>query len=211
MCHGLVAKQAERQPFLPGQPGVQLNRQEQPVDLISTLQDRNASFVEDGFVSELKMMPSLKTLIISCLDPRVDPMDILKLRPGEAAVVRNVGGRVNPALFETLGMLRALSRSRGNDLGPGWNLVLLQHTDCGIKGCYHEAPELVAKYMGVDHADLEVLAINDPYQAVSIDIESLRGNPDISGRATVSAMVYDVATGRVDVIIPPETLRPGED
>jgi carbonic anhydrase len=181
------------------------------MDLISTLQDRNASFAEDGFVSELKMMPSLRTLIIGCVDPRVDPMDVLKLHPGEAAVVRNVGGRVNPALFETLGMLRALSRSGGNDLGPGWNLVVLQHTNCGINGCYHAAPELVAKYMGVEQGDLEVLAITDPYKAVSVDIESLRGNADISGQFTVSGMVYDVATGRVDVIVPPETLRPGED
>lgn len=178
------------------------------MDIVSTLLERNADYALDGFNAELKMMPSLRTLIIGCVDPRVDPMDILKLHPGETAIIRNVGGRVNPALFETLGMLRALTRSGGNDLGPGWNLVVLQHTNCGINGCYHAAPNLVANYMGVEEAGLDALAIADPYTAVGIDIESLRGNAEISGQLTVSGLVYDVATGRVEVVVAPEVLRP---
>jgi len=100
---------------------------------------RNAEYADYGFVPGLKMMPAGRTLILGCVDPRVDPMDIFKLAPGEAAVIRNVGGRVNPALVETLGLLRVVSQSVGANLGAATNLVLLQHTDCGIKHCNHDA------------------------------------------------------------------------
>lgn len=177
------------------------------MDLIETLRQRNSAFSETGFIAGMKMMPSLKTLIVGCLDPRVDPMDILLLQPGEAAVVRNVGGRVGPAFFETVGMLKALSRSRGNELGPGWNVVVLHHTDCGIKGCVHEAPDLVAQYMGVKEQDLELLYVNDPYRSVEVDVAALRARDDFPASATVTGMVYDVATGRVDIVVPPAPAR----
>lgn len=177
------------------------------MDLIETLRQRNQDYSENGFVAGMKMMPSLRTLIVGCLDPRVDPMDILKLEPGDAAIVRNVGGRVGPAFFETVGMLRALSRSRGNELGPGWNVVVLHHTDCGINGCVHEAPDLVAQYMGVAEKDLERLAITDPYKSVEVDVAALRARDDFPASATVTGMVYDVATGKVEVIVPPTQAR----
>jgi len=63
---------------------------------LDTLLERNHEFAEHRFVAGLPMRPSLKTVIVGCADPRVDPVHILGLEPGEAVVVRNVGGRVNP-------------------------------------------------------------------------------------------------------------------
>lgn len=179
------------------------------MDIIENLVKRNAAFAETGFHPELKMMPSLKTLIIGCVDPRVDPIDVLGLEPGETAVVRNVGGRVNPSLLDTLAMLKVVSQANGGDMGPGWNLVVLQHTHCGINGCYHHAPGLIADYMGVAEDALEALAITDPYKAVQIDIEALRANPAVSGAFTVSGLVYDVATGLIETVVAPALLRQG--
>src|SRR6202000_3109020 len=105
---------------------------------------------QHDFSAELKMLPSQKTIIVGCVDPRVDPMDVLKLKPAEAAIIRNVGGRGNSGLLGAMAILRTVSRAAGGDLGASWNLVLLHHTDCGIVGCHHHAPELIAKYMGVE-------------------------------------------------------------
>ena len=68
------------------------------MDYLGTLLRRNGEFAGLGFNPNLRMMPSSKTLIIGCVDPRVDPMNIFELEPGEAAIFRNIGGRVNPAL-----------------------------------------------------------------------------------------------------------------
>ncbi|WP_027820564.1 carbonic anhydrase [Paraburkholderia bannensis] len=173
------------------------------MDYIDTLMRRNVEFAENGFDPRLRMMPTSKALIIGCVDPRVDPMDLFKLASGEAGIFRNVGGRVNPAVFETLGILRTVAIAAGGDIGPEWNLIVLHHTDCGIKRCYCHEPRLLAKHMGVTLAELDTLEFNDPYKAVALDVAALRANADIVGGYTVSGLVYDVETGNVEMVVPP--------
>ncbi|WP_338581211.1 carbonic anhydrase [Pseudomonas sp. MAG733B] len=177
------------------------------MDFLQTLAQRNAAFANLDFSADLKIIPSRKTMIIGCVDPRVDPMDVLQLKPGEAAVIRNVGGRVNPALLETMAILRTVSRVGGSEVGEGWNLILLHHTDCGITGCLHHAPELLAKHMGVAPQELAALEIDDPYKAVAVDVAALKANPNLPGGFTVTGLVYDVATGRIDTVVPAGPLR----
>jgi carbonic anhydrase len=184
---------------------------EQIMNYVDSLLSRNSEYAEDGFNPDLKMMPTSKVLIIGCVDPRVDPMDIFKLQPGEAAVYRNAGGRVNAALMETLGILGVVTEAAGGKIGPHSNLIVLHHTDCGVKQCRHHAPALLAQHLGVAEGELEAKAVTDPYQSVAVDIAALRANPNIPGSYTVSGLVYDVATGRVESVVPPQRLRPEEN
>jgi carbonic anhydrase len=177
------------------------------VDFLETIAARNANFATHGFSPGLKIIPSRKTMIVSCVDPRVDPMDVLGLEPGEAVVIRNVGGRINPALLEIMTILRTVSHAAGQEIGEGWTLIVLHHTDCGIKGCYHHAPELLAPYMGVGLPDLGALAITDPYAAVAIDVAAIKANPKLPATFTVTGMVYDVASGLIATVVPPALLR----
>jgi carbonic anhydrase len=176
-----------------------------PNSVVSTLLRRNEVFAAKDFVPDLKIMPSLKTMIIGCVDPRVDPLEIFGLQPGEVATIRNVGGRIFPSTLETMGMLRLVSRAKGGDVGAGWNLVVLHHTDCGIN-CLAQAPEL-AKHFGIDAAGLEVRAITDPRASVAQDVAALKANPKLPGALLVSGLVYDVATGRVETIVATQPLR----
>jgi carbonic anhydrase len=102
------------------------------MDFIETITQRNEEFVRAGHSADLKIIPSTKTILIGCLDPRVDPTDVLGLKPGEAAIIRNIGGRINSAVVETLTLLPVVSRAAGQEMGVGWNLVILHHTDCGL-------------------------------------------------------------------------------
>lgn len=178
------------------------------MDFLQTLLERNAAFAASGFSAELKIIPSQRTLIVGCVDPRVDPVEVLGLQPGEAAVIRNVGGRVTPALFETLTILGRVSQAGGAPLGEGWHLIILHHTDCGIRGCLHHAPALLAQYMGVAEEQLPALAISDPHLAVAIDVAALQANPQLSAGFSISGLVYDVATGLVETVVPASRLRP---
>lgn len=177
------------------------------MNFAETLIQRNAEFAKSDFEVGLKILPSQRTMILGCVDPRVDPMDVLKLQRGEAAVIRNVGGRVDPAFLETMDILLTVSKAGGEEVGKGWSLVVLQHTKCGIKGCYHHAPALLAKQMRVDESDLVKLEIDDPYKAVAIDVEALRSNKSLPGDFTVSGLVYDVDTGLIETVVPPSQLR----
>jgi carbonic anhydrase len=177
------------------------------MDYFESLASRNVEFAEQKFQPELKMLPHKRAIIIGCVDPRVDPVEIFNLEQGEAAVIRNVGGRINEEIVETIDILATVARVAGKEVGEGWNLVVLHHTDCGIKGCYKNAPDLLAKYMQVSTEKLEDLAVMDPYKAVEIDVEALREASVVSSGFTVAGLVYDVATGRVETVVAPRRLR----
>jgi carbonic anhydrase len=180
---------------------------ERMMDFHDTLVQRNAEFAATEFSADLKIIPSRLTLILGCVDPRVDPMHVLKLEPGETAIIRNVGGRVNPGLLETMAILRNVSKAGGVPMGAGWNFVVLHHTKCGITGCYHQAPDLLAKHMGVEERELDALAINNPYESVAIDVAALKANPDFPDEMTVSGLVYDVDTGLIETVVAPAPIR----
>ncbi|MFA5956367.1 hypothetical protein [Hyphomicrobium sp.] len=93
---------------------------EMKMDFFESLIERNAEFAHTGINPKLKMIPSRQTMIIGCVDPRVDPMELFKLA-GEVAIIRNVGGRVMPSRFETIGILRVVSRVAGQEVGAGWD------------------------------------------------------------------------------------------
>ena len=177
-------------------------KKEFPMNVIDTLTQRNEAFANSRFSAELKIRPSLKTMIIGCVDPRVDPFDIFGLAPGEAAVIRNVGGRITPATLQTMAMLRIVAKASGGEIGPGWNLIVLHHTDCGIN-CLVHSPELLSKYFGVAPEELEAMAITDPHKAVAVDVAALKANPLLPGGFLVTGLVYDVTTGRVEILVPP--------
>ena len=104
---------------------------------IDILLQRNHDFAAHRFVAGLSMRPSLHALIISCADPRVDPAHILGLEPGEAVVLRNVGGRVTPGTLQLLTMLLqvptgANANANANANASPFQLIALHHTDCGI-------------------------------------------------------------------------------
>ena len=175
--------------------------------VIDTLARRNEAFASSRFSADLKIIPSMKTMIVGCVDPRVDPADIFGLAPGEAVVIRNVGGRITPATLQTMAMLRIVAKASGGDIGLGWNLIVLHHTDCGITRLVR-SPELLAKHFGVTPTELDGLAIADPHKAVAIDVAALKGNPLLPGGFLVTGLVYDVTTGRIEVVVPPALLHP---
>ncbi len=94
---------------------------------------RNRDFVRTGFDAGLTINPSGNMMVIGCVDPRVDPTRILGIEHGEAAVIRNVGGRITPSTLKTLAMLRRVGAANSDGIPRGdWNLVILHHTDCGM-------------------------------------------------------------------------------
>jgi len=75
---------------------------------IDTLIDRNKRFAKRGMHADLQLFPKEKTLVIGCVDPRVDPAIVLGLELGDALVIRNIGGRFTPETFQTMAALRML-------------------------------------------------------------------------------------------------------
>ncbi|HEY0753694.1 MAG TPA: carbonic anhydrase [Ktedonobacteraceae bacterium] len=167
-----------------------------------TLVERNQDFAAHHFPGELPLMPTLRTIIISCVDPRVDPAHLLGLQPGEAVVIRNVGGRITPATLQTMGMLNRIAQREGGPPTGAFHLIVLQHTQCGIAHLA-EQPAMLAGYFGIDQEGLTAKAVSHPQTAVAVDVAALKANPALPATWLVSGFVYDVTTGLVEVVVPP--------
>lgn len=148
-------------------------------------------------------LPLAKAIIIGCADMRVDPAHILGLEPGEAVVIRNIGGRVTPGLLAQLGMLGQIGQVAGKVPGGGgeFNIVVLQHTDCGITRLADESA-MLAQYFQVEESELKSKAVRDPRAAVAADVAALRATPGLPGDWLLSGLVYDVSTGLVEIVMP---------
>ena len=153
-------------------------------------------------------MPNVKALIIGCADMRVDPAVILGLHPGEAVVIRNIGGRITPGLLEQLGMLGRIGQVAGKLPGGGgeFHLIVLQHTDCGITRLASDTA-MLAHYFQVPEDGVAAKTVTDPRAAVTTDVAFLRSIPALPAGWLLSGLVYDVTTGLVETVVPPAPIR----
>ena len=156
-----------------------------------------------------RAMPNVKAVIIGCADMRVDPAHVLGIKPGEAVVIRNIGGRITPGLLEELGLLGRIGQVAGEAPGGGgeFHLIVLQHTDCGITRLAGDPAMLTHLFSNPAREALKAKAVTDPRAAVAVDVAFLRAIPALPGKWLVSGLVYDVATGLVEIIVPPAPIR----
>src|SRR5579863_7247687 len=155
-----------------------------------------------------RALPNVKAIIIGCADMRVDPADVLGIKPGEAVVMRNIGGRITPELLEELALLGRIGEVAGEIPGGGgeFHIIVLQHTDCGITRLVGD-PAMLAHYFEIQEGELKQKAVTDPRAAVAGDVTSLRAIPALPGEWLISGLVYDVATGLVEIVVPPAAIR----
>jgi carbonic anhydrase len=155
-----------------------------------------------------RAMPKVKAIIIGCADMRVDPAHVLGIKPGEAVVLRNIGGRITPGLLEQLRLLWRIGDVAGEVPGGGaeFHFIVLQHTDCGITRLAGD-PAMLAHYFQIQEGELGPKAVTDPRAAVAADVAALRATPALPSAWLISGVVYDVATGLVEVVVPPAPIR----
>jgi carbonic anhydrase len=139
---------------------------------------------------------------------RVDPGRLLELAPGESLIIRNIGGRITPGLLEELGMLGRIGQVMGQAPAGGgeFHLIVLQHTDCGITRLVGETA-MLAHFFQIGEEAVAAKTVGDPRAAVAGDVALLKSIPALPGGWIVSGLVYDVATGLVEVVVPPGPIR----
>src|SRR5215467_15653097 len=150
-----------------------------------------------------RALPNVKAVIIGCADMRVDPAHVLGVKPGEAVVMRNIGGRITPGLLEQLGLLGRIGEIAGEVPGGGgeFHIIVLHHTDCGITRLAGD-PDKLAHYFRIQEGEVKTKAVTDPRAAVAVDVALLRTIPALPAAWLISDLVYNVATGLVEIVAP---------
>ena len=181
--------------------------------LINEWEKRNSQVARDDAAqtrlqpSILVAIPKVKAIVIGCADMRVDPAHVFALQPGESVVLRNIGGRVTPGLLAQLSMLGRMAEVTRQVPGGGgeFNLVVMQHTDCGL-GHLAGQTAMLEEYFQIDGESVPAKTVKDPRTAVAGDVAILKKAPGLPPTWFLSGLVYDVATGLVETVVAPERI-----
>lgn len=174
---------------------------------LDQLLDRNKHFATTEAYQGVPIYSRRGVCVITCLDPRTDPADFLELELGDAAVIRNAGGRVNQATIDDLAFISYLSENVLKPEGPLFEVAVIHHNKCGTS--FLAEPVFrrnFATHAGGDEAALAAEAVTDPVHTVQHDVELLRSSRALSNKITVSGHVYDVDTGVITTIVPASPL-----
>ncbi len=173
---------------------------------LDPLLERNREYAATGPHGQLSIMPRHPVLVVTCLDPRVDPAGFLGVAPGDAAVVRNAGGRVTPEVLLDLAFIGALAERQVTD-GPLFEIAVVHHTDCGTGVLAVDGfRRAFATRTGADDHALAEQAVTDPDATVRVDVDRVRSTAWLPDRVSVSGHVYDLPSGVVRTVVPAAAL-----
>lgn len=128
--------------------------------------------------------------IVTCMDSRIDPLGMVGLKPGDAKIFRNPGGRVTPQALEALVM--------GAHLLNVQRVLVIPHTRCAVAS--NSEAEIRAKVTasaGVDASWQPFHVVEDQVQALAEDVSKVRSHPLIPDTVKVGGFIYDVDSGRL--------------
>lgn len=126
--------------------------------------------------------------VVTCMDSRIDPLRMLGLRPGDAKIFRNPGGRVTPQALEALVLgVHLLNVDR---------ILVVPHTRCAMaSSTQDELRERVGASAGQDASWQTFGVVEDQEAALADDVAVVRAHPLIPESVAVGGFVYDVDTG----------------
>jgi carbonic anhydrase len=181
----------------------------QALSNIAPLLDRNRAFAADPGARQgmprLPFIPNQNLYIVTCIDPRVDPAQVLGIKLGEAIVQRNIGGRITPAIIRDIAYIGYLVDAKAPE-GPYFELAIIHHTDCGSTLLADDdLRHGFAQRIGADERALADTPVLDPARTVTTDVSRVLWAEEIPQNVHVSGHVYDVGTGLVTTIIDAKT------
>ena len=154
----------------------------------------NASYSEGFSFGGFDGIAHAGVAMVTCMDSRIEPLDMIGLRIGDAKIIRTPGGRVTPdALVGCILGVHLLGVDR---------ILVVPHTRCAMaSGEDADIAAKVAAATGEDISDLAIGASTDQGARLSEDVALLADHPHLAGRVVVGGFLYDVDTGRLAEVV----------
>ena len=132
--------------------------------------------------------------VVTCMDSRIPPLELLGLKPGDAKVLRSAGGRVTELTMTGLVL--------GVHLLGVRRIMVIPHTRCAMASMTEDQMrEKVEKASGLPAAYLTLNVIPDQLEALRHDVAAVREHPLIGEDVLVGGFMYDVDTGHLTQIV----------
>jgi carbonic anhydrase len=134
--------------------------------------------------------------VLTCMDARVDVSAVLGLRPGDAHVIRNAGGRASTDALRALAVSQAVMHTR--------EVMVIHHTECAL-GRFSQAQldEQISAASGHHFAE-ELGCFTDPIAAIAEDVERVRACPYLAARDKVRGFIYDLTSNLLTEVHAPD-------
>ncbi|PRY15313.1 beta-class carbonic anhydrase [Kineococcus rhizosphaerae] len=164
-----------------------------PVDPFADVLTANAEYAETFVDDGRPGVAGVGLAVITCMDSRISPLEMLGLSPGDAKILRNAGARVTGDTLRTLVLAHYL-------LGVE-RVLLLAHTDCGMTKNTDAAVHAKVLAAGVDTRSIDFRTISDQRATLVHDVQRIRSWPFLPPKMPVAGGIYDVRTGRVEIVV----------
>lgn len=126
--------------------------------------------------------------VVTCMDSRIPPLELLGLKPGDAKVLRSAGARVTELTMTGLIL--------GVQLLGVRRILVVPHTRCAMASMSEdELRAEVEKAAGKPASYLPLNVIPDQVEALQRDVAAVREHPLIGDDILVGGFLYDVDTG----------------
>jgi carbonic anhydrase len=144
------------------------------------------SFADGGFDG----VAHAGVAVVTCMDSRIVPLEMLGLRHGDAKIFRNPGARVTPQALEALVL--------GVHLLGVDRILVVPHTRCAMASATEEElHRRISESAGVDASWQPFHVVDDQLEALREDVLRVRAHPLIPERVRIGGFLYDVDTGRL--------------
>jgi carbonic anhydrase len=154
----------------------------------------NAAFARDFTDVGFDGVAAAGVAMVTCMDSRIDPLGMVGLRPGDAKILRNPGGRVTAAALTALVLGVHLLNVR--------RVLVVPHTRCAMASSDEaELHRRLSDVAGTDCSWLPLGTIPDQDQALRADVHSVRSHPLIPDSVAVGGFLYDVDTGALRQVV----------
>lgn len=134
----------------------------------------------------LAVPPALHTVVLTCMDSRIDVFALFGLKLGEVHVLRNAGGVVTDDMIRSLTISQRKLQTR--------EILLMQHGGCGL-GTFtdEDFSEELANEVGI-RPSWRTHAFRDPVLSVRRGMAQLRHDPFLLPGTRVRGFVVDIET-----------------
>ena len=152
------------------------------------LLEANRAYADDFDMAGFDGIAQAGVAIVTCMDSRIDPLGLVGLKPGDAKIFRNPGGRVGSSALEALVLATHLLNVQ--------RILVVPHTRCAMaSNSETELRERVGASSGEDASWMTFHAIEDQERALREDLAKVRSHPLIAEGTLVGGFIYDVDSG----------------
>ena len=161
-----------------------------PIAGFDDLLSANAAYAEHFSYGGFDGLAHAGIGLVTCMDSRISPLEMLGLKPGDAKVLRSPGGRITELTMTGLVL--------GVQLLGVRRILVIPHTRCAMAAMTED--ELRAKVeaaAGKPAGYLPLNVIPDQVEALRRDVAAVREHPLIGDDILVGGFLYDVDNGRL--------------